>query len=188
MPPPPPPPPPPTDAAAPDEARPSEREAAADDGPEPKDTDEFTAEEAEHAAAPVILDAGRYAVRAGEEFDVTLTLTAPALSNVMLLMEFDPALLACLPASGKRVGWTFRQDIEFYANNDKGQLILISQGQPGAKHTRAVVDRPVASFRLKAKAAGQTALKFPAKGVEFTTAKGVAAEAPQLRGGAIEIR
>ena len=158
------------------------------EGPEPPDTDEFAQAEVNRAADPVVVDCGQYAAKVDEEFEVTVKMTAPALSNVMLLMEFDPAVVECVADSGKKVGWTFRKGIEFYSDNAKGRMILISAGPPGAKHTRAVDGQPVASFRMKGKAAGQVAFKFPAAGTEFVTATGTPSKDPQVRGGVIDIR
>ena len=172
-------------AAAPDAATPP---PVADAGPEPSDTDEFAPAEVKRAADPVIIELGNYVARVGEEFEVAVEMAAPALSNVMLLMEFDPAIVECVADSAKRVGWTFRKGLEFYADNAKGRMILISAGPPGAKHTRAVDGQPVVSFRMKGKAAGQVALKFPAAGTEFVTATGTPSKDPQVRGGVISIR
>ena len=147
----------------------------------------FLPEDLEDKQKMVYMDIGNYDVDTGEEFEISIRVDAPALVNFSLMMEFNQEFIEYVSDSAKAVGKMFRYGIEFYAQNDKGRMILISKGHPGAKQTEKVEDRPVAVFRMKAKQSGITKINFSGKGIILLDPFGGKLEY-DVKGGVIEIR
>jgi hypothetical protein len=147
----------------------------------------LTEENVEGKETTVYMDIGRYDIDSGDEFEVNITVAAPELANFSLMMEFDPKYLDYVADSAIAVGKTFRYGIDFYAQNDKGSMILISKGDPGAKHTEKVIDKTVAKFRMKARKPGITMLVSASRGMILWDTFGNEMEY-DIQGGEIEIR
>ena len=147
----------------------------------------FTKENVEDKETTVYMDIGRYDVDSGDEFEVNITVTAPALANFSLMMEFDPEYLYYVADFVDAIGKTCRYGIDFYAQNDKGRMILISKGNPGAKHTEKVIDKTIAKFRMKARKPGITTLASASSGMILLDAFGNEMEY-DVQGGEIKIR
>lgn len=151
------------------------------------DPSEFTREDAKHAQDKVTVDLGSYEVSVGEEFDVSIELFSPALENLVLYMEFDPAKLSVVPQSGRRVGEAFQQEIEFYTRvqQGKGQAVIISATRPGSKNVNPTAGEVVALFRMRAREAGESTLEFENKHISFTNAVGTDIEEYEILGGTV---
>ncbi len=149
---------------------------------------EFTAEDARYAEKPIAVNLGNYRVRKGDEFEVAVQVQAPALESFTLLMNYDPELLECLPDTAHPVGKSFHMGIEFYADQQKGKMVLINAGLPGAKNINPTDNQTVAVFRMVAKGEGQTQIICPETGVNFTNAIGREVVNYKINGGAISIR
>lgn len=120
---------------------------------------EFTTKDLGQCGRGVRVDLGRYDVRAGDEFDVVLRFTAPALESCTLVIEYDPAKLAAVPGSAKPIGPHFRGGIECYADKGGGRLVLIHAGTPGKKNLDAVSDVASVTWRMRALQVGATAMR-----------------------------
>lgn len=136
------------------------------------DDHEFNRSDLEGIDQPVRVDVGDYEATVDDELTLDIRVEAPALANFSVLMEFDPYYLEYLADSAKAVGDTFRTGIEFYAQNDRGRMILISSGFPGEKHTNPVAGEAVATFRMVMKKSGVTKINFPDEGLLFFNARG----------------
>ena len=159
-----------------------------DDYPEPAivESDEFQPENVEFAAQSVILDLGEYEVRTGEEFDLYLSLSAPALASLLLVLEFDAELLEYVPDSAEAVGDVFRNDIEFHEDPKGGRVALINGGLPGNKNTNAAHHDRAASFRMRALKPGEVTLTPASNGISFGNALGGTLEY-EVHGGLVSI-
>jgi len=161
---------------------------AEDDYPEPVivESDEFQPEDVEFAEQSVILDLGEYEVRTGEEFDLYVSLSAPALASLFLVLEFDAELLEYVPDSAKAVGDVFRNDIEFHEDPKGGRIALINGGLPGNKNTNEAHHDRVASFRMRALKPGEVTLTPAGNGINFANAQGGLLEY-EVHGGLVSI-
>jgi hypothetical protein len=148
---------------------------------------QFTADDAHGANDPIMVNISDYRVAKGDEFEVSVRLQAPALESMTLLMNYDPALLEYLPETARVVGKSFHLGIEFYADQQKGRMVLINSGLPGAKNIYPTGNEVIAVFRMVAKEAGQTQITFPESGVSFTNAVGRETTDYKINGGTITI-
>jgi hypothetical protein len=153
-----------------------------------EDPDAFTADELAFKDLPVDVEIGDYRVAAGQDFDVTVVMSAPALMTFSLHMAFDPELVEYVPESAEKLGSTFRGDIEFYCKPEMKQMILISTMNPGAKSSTIASRSPVARFRLRAKQAGVTDLAVLKKGTFYLNADGTQIADFAISGGNILIQ
>ena len=153
-----------------------------------EDPDAFTADELAFKDLPVDVEIGDYRVASGQEFDVTVAMSAPALMTFSLHLGFDPELVEYVPESAEKVGGTFRGDIEFYCKPEMKQMILISTMNPGAKSSTIASRSPVARFRLRAKQAGVTELSIIQKGTFYLNADGTQIADFAISGGNILIQ
>ena len=151
--------------------------------------DEFQADEVETVTGPIYLDFGSYKVRAGEEFDVSIRLSAPSLESVCLYMKYDPELVEGIPASAKKVGQTFRAGIEYYTRKrtDFGEAVIINESRPGSRNLNPSHGEVAVTFRMRALKAGVAQLEFPKELMSFSTAMGDDRDDYEIRGGRIEV-
>ncbi len=136
----------------------------------PNATDQFTATDIAHGEMPVVVDFGDYAVQVGDEFEVAVTLTAPALKTLAIPMAFDPTKLAVVENSAHERTNVLRGRMEFYPRNDKGMIGLLVSGFPGLKNTHECNGEVVAAFKLRALATGSVTLELLQPGVQVVSA------------------
>jgi hypothetical protein len=153
-----------------------------------EDPDAFTADELAFKDLPVDVEIGDYRVEAGQEFEVTVVMSAPAMMTFSLHMGFDPALVEYVPDSAKKVGDTFRGEIEFYCKPEMKQMILINTMNPGAKSSTIASRTPVAQFRLRAIQPGATELHILKQGTFYLNADGTQVADFAISGGNILIQ
>lgn len=153
-----------------------------------EDPGAFTADELDFKDLPVDVELGDYRVEPGQEFEVTIVMSAPALMTFSLHMGFDPVLLEYVPDSAEKVGITFRGDVEFYCRPEMKQMILINTMTPGAKSSTIASRTPVARFRLRAKQTGVTELSVLKKGTFYLNADGIQVADFAISGGNILIQ
>ena len=134
---------------------------------------DFTPEDLRAAEGrSVLVDLGEYTVQAGEEFDVSVFMDAPALQCALLAMKYDRELLEAVPDSGKAVGRVFRRGVEFFGDPATGRMALLCATLPGRKNILAAQDEKVAVFRMRAKKAGTATIEIDTKGVSFEAGNG----------------
>lgn len=150
-------------------------------------SEEFQQDDIRDEDMKVAVEIDDYEVLVGDEFDIAVRLSAPALESMTLLMEYDAELLECIADSAKAVGDTFRRGIEFYADNKKGRMVLINAGTPGAKNMEKAEDEMVATFKMVARKVGRTELVYPKVWSTFTNGKGMDIEDFRIHGGDILI-
>lgn len=142
----------------------------------PGEEDRFTEADIEHGESPVMVDFGEYLVKPGEEVEVFVTLTAPALKTLAIPLTFDPEKVAFVEASAVEKSNAFRGRMEFYGRNDKGLLGLLVAGFPGMKNSRECNGEVVASFRMRALAVGDANVAVLRQGVRVVSATSDLAE------------
>ncbi len=147
----------------------------------------FSAEDINKKDMNVEINLGDYRAVAGEEFEVNVRMHAPALESMTLLMEYDPEVIEYVANSAKAVGKAFRRGIEFYADNQKGRMVLLNSGIPGAKNMNVCDGGSIASFRVLAKAPGETQLQFPEMGMTFINGRGEEIDQYDIRGGSVVV-
>ena len=139
----------------------------------PEESWDFTPEDLRAAEGrSVLVDLGEYTVQAGEEFDVSVFMDAPALQCALLAMKYDRELLEAVPDSGKAVGRVFRRGVEFFGDPATGRMALLCATLPGRKNILAAKDEKVAVFRMRAKKAGTATIEVDTKGVSFEAGNG----------------
>ncbi len=135
---------------------------------------EFSKEDIQAAEGFVIeVDPGEYAVDVGQEFEVSVSLTAPPLQAMVLPMNFDGRLLEAIPGSGRAVGPTFRKGVEFFVKPKGGKMTLFCATFPGMKNILPVDGEIVATFGMRAKAAGRTRIEIDQELMKFVQGTGV---------------
>jgi len=77
-----------------------------------------------------------------------------------------------VPDSGKAVGSVFRQGVEFFMHPTEGRAALFCAAKPGKKNVFGARDEVVATFRMRAKAAGKTSISADDKGLKFVGGSG----------------
>jgi hypothetical protein len=153
-----------------------------------EDADAFTADELAFKDLPVDVEIGDYRVSAGQEFEVTVVMSSPALMTFSLHLGYNPDLVEYVADSAEKVGGTFRGDVEFYCKPEMKQMILISTMNPGAKSSTIASRSPVARFRLRAKQAGVTELTILKQGTFYLNADGTQIADFAISGGTILIQ
>lgn len=133
----------------------------------------------------VRLDLGNYRVATGSEFDVLLSLHAPALESATVVLGYDPQALVVVPRSGRPLGSQFRGGIECYADEAAGRLVLIHAGTPGMKNVDAFAQGAAAGWRMRAVRPGQTQLRV-LEGSSFVNGRGDE-EAAVVDGGVVDV-
>jgi len=147
---------------------------------------EFTPEELSQCGRGVGVDLGRYTVKVGDEFDVRVALTGPALESCTLMVQFDPVALALVPGSALPLSAQFRGGIECYGDPAHGKLVLIHAGTPGQKNVDASSTGASIGWRMKAVRPGDTRLVVLPES-SFTNGRGDE-EAYESRGGDVSVR
>lgn len=147
---------------------------------------EFGPADFAEAGRGVVLDLGQSRTRVGQEFKVIIYFDGPPLMLMVIGLGFDPAVVQVVHGSARPVGNVFRTGIEFYADNAKGQLVLLQSGSPGMKNVNRAKGEPVATFRMRGKAEGSTSLTLMEKGSTFVNGKGED-ERASLVGGTIAV-
>lgn len=153
-----------------------------------EDPDAFTADELAFKDLPVDVEIGNYRVSAGQEFEVTVVMSSPALMTFSLHLGYNPDLVEYVADSAEKVGGTFRGDVEFYCKPEMKQMILISTMNPGAKSSTIASRSPVARFRLRAKQTGVTELTILKQGTFYLNADGTQIADFAISGGTILIQ
>lgn len=148
---------------------------------------EFFPEDRKFCGKGVSLDLGDYHVGVGEEFGVEISLEAESMESFMLVLKYDPELLAIVPDSAQAVGRVFRRGIEFNYKQDRGLAAIIHRGIPGQRNLLKANGETVVSFRMTALAEGETKLRVPPKGAGFGNAIG-AEEKHVIVGGTVLIQ
>gem|GEM_PF-1537615 len=147
---------------------------------------EFTAEDVAQCGRGVTLDLGSYEVRAGEEFEVKVRLTAPPLESLTLRLQFDSEVVSLVPDSTAPVGPQFRSGIECYAGRDGRSMALIHAGAPGKKNLDAGTGSPAVTWRMRAVRPGTARLEVAPQS-SFTNARGED-EQYSVSGGDVNVR
>jgi len=144
---------------------------------------EFTPEElAAEPTATVTIGLGKYQVRPEDEFDVKVTLKGPPLQAVVLALVFDRSVVEPIPDSGEAVGNVFRKGVEFFIHPTEGRAALFCATQPGKKNVLGARDEVVATFRMRAKAAGKTSIGADDKGLKLVGGSGMEIRSEFLAG------
>lgn len=147
---------------------------------------DFTEADLAQCGQGVQIDLGQYEVPVGQEFEVSLALSAPALESLTLCLGFDAEALALVPSSAAPVGTAFRSGIEGYAGKDGRTLVLIHAGMPGRKNLDAASGGAAVVWRMRALRVGSTRLEvLPRSG--FTNARGES-ETYTVAGGEVSVR
>lgn len=147
---------------------------------------EFTPEELSQCGRGVGVDLGRYGVKVGDEFDVSVALTGPALESCTLVVQFDPVLLALVPGSALPLSAQFRGGIECYGDPAHGKLVLVHAGTPGQKNVDASSTGASVGWRMKALRPGDTRLVVLPES-SFSNGRGDE-ETYESRGGDVSVR
>jgi hypothetical protein len=152
----------------------------------PRAAADFRAEDVAQCGQGVLIDLGNYEPSAGEEFEVGLRLTGPALESLTLQLRYDKDYLALVPGSVHPAGPQFRSGIECYAGRDGGTMILIHTGEPGKKNLDAGSGEVAVVWRMKAVQAGGTRVEVSERS-SFTSAEGED-ETFRVVGGEVSVR
>lgn len=147
---------------------------------------EFTPEELSQCGRGVGIDLGRYGVKVGDEFDVSVALTGPALESCTLIVQFDPVSLALVPGSALPLSAQFRGGIECYGDPAHGRLVLIHAGTPGQKNVDASSTGASVGWRMKALRSGDTRIVVLPES-SFSNGRGDE-ETYESRGGDVSVR
>ena len=105
------------------------------------------------------LDLGTHELNKGAEAEFRCQLAAPPLTELTLILQYNPFFLEYVPDSARPLGPAFRQPLEVTAGRAPGTLAIVSTGTPGAKNINSTGGEPVLSFRMRAKQTGQTTLR-----------------------------
>ncbi len=147
---------------------------------------EFTPEELSQCGRGVRVGLGVYEVKVGDEFDVSVALTGPALESCTLMVQFDPGALALVPGSAVPLSPQFRGGIECYGNSSRGTVVLIHAGTPGQKNVDASPKGASVGWRMKGLRPGDTRLVVLPES-SFTNGRGDE-EAYESTGGEVSVR
>jgi hypothetical protein len=129
---------------------------------------------------------GDYTVKRGETFDVCVSLTAPPLESMILSLAYDPTQLEMVPDGGRPVNPVFRKRPEFTFSQEKGVVVVVNSGAPGAKNLNAVEGKNILKFKMRATGLGETSIR-PGTGCCFTNGLGKD-ERYEVSGGRVLIR
>ncbi len=151
-------------------------------------SEEFSQSDVSPEKMKVSMDLGEYTVDEGDEIEFGLKMSAPALESLTVLMEYDSTMLEYVKDSAKAKGKAFRNGIEFYADDKKGQMVLINAGIPGAKNINGVEETEIVTFRMRSKKAGKTKLECPTNAISFVNGRGNEIDNYSINGGFITIR
>ena len=133
---------------------------------------EFFPEDRELCGKGVSLGLGDYHVSVGEEFTVEVSLEAEDMESFLLVLEYDPKLLAIVPDSAEAVGRVFRRGIEFNYKQDRGLVAIIHRGTPGQRNLLKANGETAVSFKMTALTEGETKLTVPPKGADSARQRG----------------
>ena len=132
------------------------------------------------------LDLGTHEMKKGEEAEFRIRLVSPPLTELTLILSYDPFFLEYIPDSVRPLGPAFRKTIEVAAGQKPGTLALVSTGTKGAKNINDTSGEPVLGFKMRAKQTGQTTLR-PGGGCRLLGGGGTEVRI-EIGGGTVTIR
>ena len=154
---------------------------------DPNDPEGFTDFDVEDAARLALVELGDYEIAAGDELEVAIRFSGPALESLTIVGSYDKVGLQCV-ADSAQAGPVFRNGIEFYARNEQGRFAVIHQGEPGGKNLDATMDGvTLVRFRMVGLKPGTYRISLPDGQQSFTHALGAEAQY-NVTGGTVRVR